>query len=154
MQISEAGLNFIIKFEGLRLRAYWDAVGIPTIGYGHTRNVQMGTRITRSEAKQLLLQDVYEFERGVEDLITVDLHQHEFDALVSFSFNVGLGALRRSTLRAKLNVGDFEGAAEEFRRWDRAGGRRLRGLTRRRRQESMIFKRIVGMSEDGTKYLF
>jgi GH24 family phage-related lysozyme (muramidase) len=139
MATSDAGVGLIKDFEALRTKAYLDAVNVPTIGYGHTKGVKMGTTITAAKAEALLREDLSEFEAGVNDSVLVPLRQNEFDALVSFSFNVGTAALRKSTLMRKLNAGDYEGAAAEFARWNSAGGTVLAGLTRRRAAERELF---------------
>ena len=140
-QINQAGLDLIKRFEGCKLRAYRDPVGIWTIGYGHTKTARPGQQITHQQAEDLLRSDIAEFEQAVESLIDVPLSDNHFAALVSFTFNVGAGALRRSTLRKKLNVCDYAGAAREFLKWDKAGGRVLRGLSRRRYAEMTLFLR-------------
>lgn len=140
MKISQKGLNLIKEFEGLELNAYKDAVGIVTIGYGSTgSHVSMGQTITQAEAEALLLKDVIRFEKGVEQAVKVPLNQNQFDALVSFSFNLGLGNLNSSTLLRKLNAKDYTGAANEMLRWDKAKGKTLKGLTRRRVAERALF---------------
>ncbi|MEM6425017.1 MAG: lysozyme [Cyanobacteria bacterium P01_H01_bin.119] len=143
-----AGLRLIKTFEGLRLRAYQDAVGIWTIGYGTTSNIRPGMVITEAEAERLLKRDVERFERAVNSSIAVSLNDNQFSALVSFSYNVGAGALRNSTLRRVLNQGNYTAAANEFPRWNRAGGRVLAGLTRRRNAERALF-----LSQDYTQFL-
>lgn len=148
MNISERGIDLIKQFEGVRLHAYDDGVGVVTIGYGHTKGVRWGDRITQDEAENLLQQDLVAFERCVADAVDVPLTQSQFDALVSFAFNVGCGALRRSTLRSVLNAGDYEGAADQLLRWNRGGGRVLRGLVRRREAERALFLYGVGDAED------
>ena len=140
-KINQAGLDLIKRFEGCKLRAYRDPVGVWTIGYGHTKTTRPGQQITKEQAEALLRQDIAEFEQAVESLIDVPLTDNQFGALVSFAFNVGAGALRRSTLRQKLNAGDYEGAARELLKWDKAGGRVLRGLSRRRYAEMTLFLR-------------
>ena len=144
MRTSPAGRAFIGRHEGLRLSAYRDAAGIWTIGYGHTAAAGppvpvAGMTITAAEADAILGRDLARFEAAVTRLVTVALSQSEFDALVSFTFNVGEGALGRSTLLKKLNAGDRAGAAAEFGRWNKAGGRVLAGLTRRRAEERAMF---------------
>ncbi|NCC23024.1 MAG: lysozyme [Alphaproteobacteria bacterium] len=139
MRISETGLALIQEFEGLRLVGYRDPVGIATIGWGHTKTARVGQRISMERAEQLLREDVATFERCVERVVRASLNQNEFDALVSWAFNVGCGAVARSTLVRKLNTGDRKGAADEFLRWDKAGGKRLAGLSRRRRAERELF---------------
>jgi lysozyme len=140
MKISNNGVELIKSFEGLELDAYVCAAGVLTIGYGHTGGVKAGDRITEDEAEALLRKDLRRFERAVEAQIEVPLDQSQFDALVSFTFNLGPHALKQSTLRRKLNQGDYSGAAEEFQRWVYAGGKRLKGLERRRKAESDLFK--------------
>lgn len=140
MRISQKGLNLIKEFEGLELRAYKDSVGVVTIGYGSTGpHVSMGMTITADQAEALLKNDVNRFEKGVMDLVTAPITQNQFDALVSFSFNLGLGNLKASTLLRKLNSLDYVGAANEFPRWNKAGGKVLAGLTRRREAEKKLF---------------
>jgi len=144
MRTSPAGRAFIGRHEGVRLAAYRDAAGVWTIGYGHTAAAgppvpAAGLTITAAEADAILGRDLARFEAAVSRLVTVALSQSEFDALVSFAFNVGEGALGRSTLLRKLNAGDRAGAAAEFGRWNKAGGRVLAGLTRRRAEERAVF---------------
>lgn len=139
MQLSSQGLALIRRHEGLRLDAYLDPVGIPTIGYGSTLNVSMGQSITEQEALELLLADVERFEDAVRESVNVPINQHQFDALVSLCFNIGEGAFKRSTLLRKLNAGDHAGAADEFLRWKHAGGRVLPGLVTRRDDERRLF---------------
>lgn len=141
MKISKKGLDLIKAFEGLELKAYKDSVGILTIGYGSTgSHVRPGMVITKEQAEELLKQDVSRFEGGVNDVVKVPLTQNQFDALVSFSFNLGLGNLKSSTLLRKLNASDYYGAANEFLRWNKAGGKVLNGLTRRRQAEKDMFE--------------
>lgn len=140
MEISQAGLDSIKKHEGLRLRAYRDAVGIWTIGYGHTGpEVQPGMEITEGEAESILREDVMQAEACIEEHVTVDLTQGQFDALCSFIFNLGCGAFERSTLLRLLNEGDYSGAAQQFGRWVNAGGKPLPGLVKRRGDELAMF---------------
>lgn len=140
MKISQKGVNLIKEFEGLELKAYKDAVGIVTIGYGSTGpHVSMGQTVTQAEAEALLMKDVSRFEIGVEQLVKVPLNQNQFDALVSFAFNLGLGNLGSSTLLRKLNSKDYVGAANEMLRWNKAKGKVLKGLTRRRVAEKALF---------------
>jgi lysozyme len=139
MKLSKRGLNLIKEFEDCKLRAYLDAVQVLTIGYGHTKGVKRGQTITQKEADRLLAEDVAEFEEGVNDAVKVPLTQNQFDALVVFSFNVGTGALKRSTLLKKLNAKNYVGAADELLKWNKAGGKVLRGLTRRRQAERKLF---------------
>lgn len=138
-RISPAGLDLIKRFEGVRYRAYQDAVGVWTIGYGHTSTARPGMTISPTQAEELLRQDVERFEAAVERLVRVPLTQSEFDALVSFTFNVGEGALRSSTLLRLLHAGSIQAAADQFLRWTHAGGRELAGLVRRREAERALF---------------
>jgi lysozyme len=141
MKLSPNGLKLIKTFEGLRLTAYRDVVGVWTVGYGSTGpHVHEGLNITEEYAEELLLDDLERFEDGVEQAVTRPMTQGQFDALVSFSFNLGLGNLRQSTLLRKFNAGDIEGAAFEFKRWNRAGGREYNGLIRRRAAEEALFR--------------
>ena len=141
MRISETGLDLIKHFEGLRLNAYKCPAGVWTIGYGSTgSHVTPDLKITEEEAERLLRHDLGRFEHGVEELVKVDLAQDEFDALVSFAFNLGLGALEQSTLLRLLNQSKRMEAAAQFARWDKAGGKPLPGLTKRRRAEAALFR--------------
>lgn len=134
-------MQLIKSFEGLELYPYLDIVGVATVGYGHTgAGVDMtGGAITEERANYLLQSDLGWAERAVQRNIHVHLTQNEFDALVSFTFNLGGGALQRSTLRSMLNRGDYIGASDEFPKWRRAGGRVVRGLVRRRAAERALF---------------
>ena len=136
------GLNIIKAHEGLRLEAYPDpgTGGAPwTIGYGHTKNVKHGDVIDNETATQFLRDDVSWVEDCVNENVTIDLAQNQFDALCSFVFNVGCSAFSNSTLLRLLNAGNFEGAQQQFAKWDKAAGRVLPGLTRRRREEAELF---------------
>lgn len=144
MQTNAAGLALIKQFEGLRLNAYQDMVGVWTIGYGHTGpDVTPGLVINQQQAEQLLSSDLTRFETGVSRLVSVALNPNQFSALVSFSYNLGLGSLQSSTLLRLLNMGDYAGAAAQFPRWDRAGGREVAGLLRRRQAEKALFQASV-----------
>jgi lysozyme len=142
-KISERGLDLVKHFEGLFLNAYQDSVDVWTIGWGHTGlthkdgTVKKGRTITKEEAEKLLEHDMAYFGKRVDKLVTVPLTQDQFDALTSFDYNTG--GLEKSTLRRKLNVGDYKGAADEFLKWNKAGGKVLRGLTRRRESERNLF---------------
>lgn len=140
MNTSQKGINLIKQFEGLSLKVYDDAVGKPTIGYGHTGpDVFMGQTITASQAETILKADLTKFEKGVAELVKVPLNENQHAALISFSFNLGLGNLKSSTLLRKLNSMDYAGAANEFPRWDKARGKVLAGLTKRRNAEKELF---------------
>lgn len=141
MKIGEAGLALIKEFEGCKLIAYQDSVGIWTIGYGSTRDVHKGMIIDATEAEIRLLRDLEVAEKCVTNSVTVPITSNQADALISFTFNLGCGNLRKSTLLRRLNDGDDEGAANEFTKWDMAGGKVLPGLTRRRLAEQALFRR-------------
>ena len=139
MKTSATGLRLIKTIEGLRLRAYRDAKGVWTIGYGHTKGVRRGMTCTRRQAAQWLREDVASAEAAVTRLVTRRLRQCQFDALVSFVFNIGAGAFRRSTLRRVVNAGDHAYVPRELTRWVHAGGRPLLGLARRRVVEADLY---------------
>lgn len=145
MRTSPDGLAIITDSEGLMLKPYLCPARVPTIGYGATyyedgRAVRLSDPpISRSRAEQLLCATLVRYEDAVTRYVRVPIDQHQFDALVSFAYNVGNEALRTSTLLRKLNAGDTEGAANEFLRWNRGGGRVLPGLDKRRRRERALF---------------
>lgn len=140
MKTSRDGIQLIQHFEGCRLTAYRCAAGVLTIGWGHTGpDVKAGMVITQERADALMVQDLLAFERDVIGMVKVAMTQSQFDALVAFAFNVGSGALRKSTLLRMLNAGDYSGAAYQFLRWNKAGSVTLRGLTRRRAAERALF---------------
>jgi len=133
------GFKLLTTFEGCRLDAYDDGVGVWTIGYGHTKGIHEGMTITQAQAEQFLQEDLEIFESYVEDGIQVDVNEDQFSALVCFCFNVGPEAFVSSTLLRKLNAGDYQGAAEQFPVWNKGGGEPLLGLTRRRLAEQALF---------------
>lgn len=146
-QINQDGLDLIKYFEGCRLKAYLDVAGVPTIGWGHTGpDVFLGQRITQAKADRLLDEDLDRFEAAVEKLTGGVATDNQFAALVSFAYNVGEGdgGLRTSTLLRKHNEGDYEGAAKQFARWNKARVdgvlRPVRGLTRRREAEAKLYR--------------
>lgn len=144
------GINLIKEFEGCRLTAYKCPAGVWTIGYGHTgtvdgKAVSSGMTITAAKATELLKADLSKYEAAVNSYVTVPINQNIFDALVSFSFNVGSNALKSSTLLKKLNSKDYNGAAAEFPKWNKAGGTVLNGLVRRRKAEQELF--VLGVKE-------
>lgn len=140
MGISYAGLQLIMQAEGLRLETYRCSAGVLTIGYGHTGpDVTEGMVISKVKAEDLLREDVVFAEVGVRAYVNVPLTPGQFDALTSFAFNCGVGALRGSTMLRKLNARDYLGAADEFKKWDMAGGKHLPGLARRRADEVKEF---------------
>lgn len=138
---TEVGLNLIRSFESFSPTVYTCPAGYPTIGYGHVvRPGETFTSIGEAEAEALLARDVGKAERAVARLIHVPLMDGQFDALVSFTFNLGSGALQRSTLRARVNREEHIDVPEEFLRWVYAGGRRLTGLVRRRAAETRLYQ--------------
>jgi lysozyme len=141
MRTSQVGIDLIKNYEGFSPAIYPCPAGIPTVGYGHVvlKHEKFPPTITKQEAEKILQQDLVQFENSVNNLIKVPLNQNQFDALVSFTFNLGGGALQRSTLRQRLNRGEYRDAANEFTKWVFAGGRRLRGLVRRREAERDLF---------------
>ena len=144
--INDAGLAIIKVFEGFSPLAYYDPVGVPTIGYGHTRTVKKsdvthGRKITMEDGEGLLFLDLASAEAAVMKYIEVPLTPNQFSALVSFTFNLGGGALKRSTLRRKLNGGDYSSVPAELNRWVYAKKKKLRGLVRRRKAEGVLFKK-------------
>ncbi|ANF79336.1 TPA: lysozyme [Salmonella enterica] len=144
MQISPKGIALIKEFEGCSLTAYKDSVGVLTIGYGWTHAVdgkplRNGMTIDQATAERLLKTGLVGYENDVLKLVRVKLTQGQFDALVSFAYNLGARSLSTSTLLKKLNAGDYAGAADEFPRWNKAGGKVLNGLTRRREAERALF---------------
>lgn len=152
MKTSDRGVNLIKQFEGLRLDSYRCSAGVWTIGYGHTGpDVKEGQRITKLEADRLLRQDLERFENTVNNTVTVELNQNRFDALVSFTYNVGEEAFKRSTLVGKLNNGEIAEASEEFLKWNKAKGRELVGLTRRREAEQELFNQETEEESEATE---
>ncbi|MGG7716481.1 lysozyme [Klebsiella aerogenes] len=144
MQTSEKGIALVKQFEGCKLTAYQDSVGVWTIGYGWTQPVdgkpiRAGMTIKQETAERLLKTGLVSYESDASRLVKVSLTQGQFDALVSFTYNLGARSLSTSTLLRKLNAGDYAGAADEFLRWNKAGGKVLNGLTRRREAERALF---------------
>lgn len=138
MNISERGLQLIKDFEGYSSKAYLCPAGYKTIGYGHVTDNNMD-EITRSEADNFLAEDIYKAERSVMRNIKIDLTQGQFDALVSFTFNLGSAALQRSTIRQKINREEHQDVPKEFMRWVYAGGMILSGLVKRREAEADVY---------------
>ena len=145
MKTSDMGLSLIQQFEGFSAKPYLCPAGVPTIGYGATyypdgRRVTMQDRpVTVAQATDMLRSMLTSYEAGVNRYVQVPLTQGQFDALVSFAYNLGLSALKSSTLLRLLNLRDYAGAAAQFLRWNRAGGKVLPGLTRRREAERKLF---------------
>ena len=150
MQISDKGLGLIKAFEGFRAKPYRDPVGIPTVAYGATyypdgRRVRLSDPpMTEAEGEMMLRHQVRAYADGIARYAQVALNQNQFDALTSWAYNVGLEAARTSTLMRKLNAKDYQGAANELPRWNRAGGKVLAGLTRRREAERALFLEPCG----------
>tara|TARA_R110000868_G_scaffold411155_1_gene702015 strand:+ start:614 stop:1147 length:534 start_codon:yes stop_codon:yes gene_type:complete len=133
--------TLIREFEGLRLEAYRDIVGVFTIGYGHTKTAKLGMKITERGAEELLITDLKWVEETINKNVKFKLTQNQYDALASFIYNVGGTAFVKSTMLKKLNASDYDGASKEFRRWNKAGGQVINGLVRRRRAEQKMFNR-------------
>jgi lysozyme len=141
---SAAGLALTKQFEGLELKAYQDSVGVWTIGYGHTgTDVKPGLVITEAQASVLLAADVAWAVTCVNKSVTSAVNQNQFDAMVDFVFNLGCAAFGGSTLLRMVNARDFAGAAGQFGRWNKAGGKVLAGLTKRRTAEAALFQRAM-----------
>jgi lysozyme len=152
MKFNINGLKIIAKFEGCSLKGYVCPAGVLTIGYGSTgldyfnldkrgnpTPISLKTVWTKEQCKQRLMKDIADFSNKLIPLIGVDLTSNQFSALVSLVYNIGLGAFKKSTLLKKINQGDFKGAADEFPKWNKAGGKVLPGLTNRRAAERFLF---------------
>ena len=139
MEISAEGLALIKKFEGCELEAYQCSAGVWTIGYGHTKGVQPGDTWSQSHAEHMLEVELEEYQSYINKYVTVNLSQNQFDALVSWVYNLGPNNLKASTLLKVLNSGDYEGVPAQIRRWNKAGGVVLDGLIRRREAEALLF---------------
>ncbi len=145
MKISSRGLELIKDFEGFSSTSYLDVINIPTIGWGNTfyedgRKVKLGEQISKTDALKLL--EVIantDFADKIFPSIKVKVSQSQFDAMVSLAYNIGTGAFLKSTLLKKVNAGDFAGAGKEFLRWNKANGKEVLGLTRRREREKQLF---------------
>lgn len=146
MIISNNCVSIVKKYEGFRSKPYKCPAGIPTIGYGSTfyinsEKVSMyDSEISETFASELLETVLNDFAKKVDNIIKVSLNQNQFDALVSFTYNIGIGAFTKSTLLKKLNNVDFQGASNEFIRWNKANGKVLKGLTNRRLDEQKLFE--------------
>ena len=146
MSVSNSGVDIICDFEGKRLVAYDDGVGVWTIGFGTTIypngiKVKKGDTCTEAQAKSYMAHDLKKFEQAVNGAVNIPLNQNQFDALVSLAYNIGTGAFNKSTLVKKLNAGDIRGAADQFDVWVNAGGKRMQGLVNRRAKEKEVFLR-------------
>lgn len=144
MVISLFGVDIICGFEGKRLAAYDDGVGVWTIGFGTTVypngiKVKKGDTCTEAQAKAYMAHDLKKFESAVNNTVKVPLNQNQFDALVSLAYNIGTNAFSKSTLVKKLNANDNRAAADQFDVWVNAGGKRMQGLVNRRAKEKALF---------------
>ncbi len=139
MKTAQKGLELIKHFERCELTAYKCPARVWTIGYGHIKGVSEGMTITQEQAEQMLLDELVEYENYINELVSVDLSQNQFDALVSWVYNLGPSNLRSSTLLKVLNSGDYNGVPAQIMRWNKAGGKVLEGLTRRREAEARLF---------------
>ena len=144
MSVSNLGVDLICGFEGKRLVAYDDGVGIWTIGFGTTIypngiRVKKGDTCTEAQAKIYMQNDLKKFEYAVNSAVNIPLNQNQYDALVSLTYNIGAAAFSKSTLVKKLNTGDIRGAADQFDVWINAGGKRMQGLVNRRTKEKALF---------------
>ena len=140
MNISKEGIALIKRFEGCELEAYLDSVDIPTIAYGRIKNVQMGDTCTKEQAEEWLEEELPEYEGYINDMVKVDLEQCQFDALCSWVYNLGPKNLKESTLLRVLNEGNYSAVPSEIKRWNKAGGKVLEGLMRRREAEALLFE--------------
>lgn len=139
MTTSKTGLALIAAHEGLKLKAYLCPAGVPTIGYGHTKGVRMGDTITPDQADKFLREDSADAEKAV-NAQGLKINQNQYDALVSFTFNVGVGNFGKSTLLKKVKANaDDPAIRNEFARWNKGGGKVLPGLTRRRKEEADLY---------------
>lgn len=144
MHVSPSGVDLICNFEGLRLKAYDDGVGVWTIGFGTTKypngiRVKKGDTCTLDQAKAYMQNDLKSFEQTVNNTVKVPLNQNQFDALVSLAYNIGSTAFKNSTLVKRLNEGNYNAAANQFNVWVNAGGKRMQGLVNRRAAERTLF---------------
>ena len=140
MEISDKGIDLIKEFEGLKLESYLCPAKKWTIGYGFTRGVKEDMEWTEEQAEWVLKSEVEEYCDAVNKCVKVLLNQYQFDALVSWTYNLGESNLKNSTLLKVLNDGDYEGVPFQIERWNKANGKVLRGLTRRRKAEAELFR--------------
>ena len=134
------GVSLIKKFEGCELEAYQCSANVWTIGYGHTKDVEKGDTITKEEAEQMLVDELHEYENYVNKYVNVALSQNQFDALVSWVYNLGPANLTASTMLKVLNNGKYEEVPTQMKRWNKAGGKVLDGLVRRREAEALLYQ--------------
>ena len=140
MNTSAEGISLIKKFEGCELTAYQCSAGVWTIGYGHTKDVEPGMQITQEDAEEMLVEELHEYENYINKYVTAPLSQNQFDAMVSWVYNLGPANLKASTLLKVLNAEDYDGVPAQIKRWNKAGGEILDGLIRRREAEARLFK--------------
>ena len=140
MKISKEGVALIKKFEGCKLESYYDAVDVLTIAYGRTKAVKAGDTCTQEQADAWLEEELHEYGGYVNKYVEVPLEQHHFDSLVSWVYNLGPTNLKSSTLLKVLNDKDYEGVPAQIKRWNKAGGKILEGLVRRREAEAKLFE--------------
>ena len=148
MKISQTGVDLLKHFEGCKLEAYQDSVGVWTIGYGHTKGIHEGLEITQPEAEKMLIDELPEYEGYIDNIVDQNLSQCQFDALVCWVYNLGPTNLSSSTMLKEIQAGNMDLIPFQMKRWDKAGGKPLLGLTRRRNAEALLFK-----NEDWNDYL-
>ena len=146
--VSTSGMALICSFEGLKLKAYDDGVGVWTIGFGTTIypngiKVKKGDTCTEAQAKAYMAHDLKKFESAVNSAVTVSINQNQFDALVSLAYNIGTSGFKNSTLVKKLNAGDIRGASAQFNVWNKGGGKVMQGLVNRRDVERKLFEKAL-----------
>tara|TARA_R110002167_G_scaffold149751_1_gene343217 strand:- start:499 stop:972 length:474 start_codon:yes stop_codon:yes gene_type:complete len=139
MKTSQSGLDHIKSYEGCKLKTYRCSGKVLTIGWGHTKGVEEDQEITQKEADAFLVKDIEMVETHVDRLVKTDLEQHQWDAIVSWCFNLGCGNLRASTMLQVINSGDLDKVSEQIIRWDKVGKKAVAGLTRRRKAEADLF---------------
>ena len=143
MKVSQECIDLVKFFEGFKSKAYLCPAGVWTIGYGRTKNVKEGDMVNELQAERDLLEELEEFGEQVLSVVRVSIKQHQFDALASWTYNLGVGNLQSSTLLKKLNSGDKNSVPSEMVRWNKAAGKVLAGLTRRREAEAKLWAREV-----------
>jgi len=140
LNTSAEGIALIKKFEGCELKAYQCSAGVWTIGYGHTKDVEEGDTISKDQAEEMLVEELHEYENYVNEYVNVALSQNQFDALVSWVYNLGPANLKSSTMLKVLNDGKYEDVPYQMKRWNKAGGKVLDGLVRRREAEALLYQ--------------
>lgn len=140
MKISQEGIALIKKFEGCELEAYKCAAGVLTIGYGHTKGVTDGMQITKAQADEMLVEELATYEGYVSNAVDNQLDQCMFDAIVSWTYNLGPTNLLSSTMLKVLNAGEYDEVPAQMKRWNKASGKVLEGLIRRREAEALLFE--------------